>query len=37
METRKNKPYPVNFSHVGLTVPDLEKAIAFYLDVMGFD
>lgn len=28
--------YPINFSHVGLTVPDLEKAIEFYTKVMGW-
>jgi catechol 2,3-dioxygenase-like lactoylglutathione lyase family enzyme len=30
------KAYPVNFSHVGLTVPYLEKAIKFYTEVMGW-
>lgn len=33
---RTTKPYPVNFSHVGITVPNLEAAIAFYIDVMGW-
>ena len=31
-----NKPYPVCFSHVGMTVPDLEQALDFYLNVMGW-
>ncbi len=30
------KPYPRAFSHIGLSVPDLEKAVAFYRDVMGW-
>jgi len=30
------KSYPINFSHIGLTVPDLDKAIQFYTDVMGW-
>lgn len=28
--------YPRSFSHIGLSVPDLEKAVAFYRDVMGW-
>lgn len=28
--------YPICFSHVGHTVPDLEKAIAFYTSAMGW-
>ena len=28
--------YPINFSHIGITVPDLEKAIKFYTEVMGW-
>ena len=31
-----NKPYPRAFSHIGITVPDLEKAIQFYEEVLGF-
>lgn len=27
---------PRTFSHVGLSVPDLDKAVAFYRDVMGW-
>ena len=30
------KIYPVNFSHIGITVPDLEKAVDFYIQVMGW-
>lgn len=29
-------PYPRNFSHIGLSVPDLEKAVQFYADVLGW-
>lgn len=28
--------YPVNFSHVGISVPDIDKAVAFYKDALGF-
>ncbi len=28
--------YPRSFSHIGLTVPDLKKAIKFYSEVMGW-
>jgi len=28
--------YPTNFSHIGLTVPDLDHAIAFYTQAMGW-
>ncbi len=31
-----NPPYPRRFSHIGLSVPDLDKAVAFYTDVMGW-
>ena len=30
------KPYPRTFSHIGITVPDLEQAIDFYTGVMGW-
>ncbi|WP_129044600.1 lactoylglutathione lyase family protein [Companilactobacillus metriopterae] len=30
------KRYPVNFSHVGLSVPDINKAVKFYTEVMGW-
>lgn len=28
--------YPRSFSHIGITVPDLERAVQFYTDVMGW-
>ncbi|TRO63329.1 lactoylglutathione lyase family protein [Christiangramia sabulilitoris] len=28
--------YPRSFSHIGLTVPDIQKAVKFYADVMGW-
>lgn len=28
--------YPRSFSHIGLSVPDLDRAVKFYRDVMGF-
>lgn len=31
-----DKPYPVNFSHFGVTVPDLDEALTFYKDVFGW-
>lgn len=30
------QPTPRTFSHIGLSVPDLDAAVAFYRDVMGF-
>ena len=30
------KTYPRCFSHIGITVPDVEKAVKFYTDVMGW-
>ncbi|KUP07959.1 glyoxalase [Bacillus coahuilensis p1.1.43] len=29
-------PYPRTFSHIGLSVPDIEKAITFYTEVLGW-
>ena len=29
-------PYPRAFSHLGLSVPDLEKAVEFYTEVLGW-
>lgn len=28
--------YPKSFSHIGISVPDLEKAVEFYSEVMGW-
>ena len=30
-----DKTPPVTFSHVGITVPDLDRAVAFYRDALG--
>ncbi len=30
------KPYPKTFSHIGITVPDIQAAVKFYTEVMGF-
>jgi lactoylglutathione lyase family protein len=30
------KTYPKTLSHIGLSVPDLERAVRFYQDVMGW-
>ncbi|MCA1031168.1 lactoylglutathione lyase family protein [Bacillus timonensis] len=30
------KPYPRSFSHIGLSVPDVDKAVAFYTEVLGW-
>jgi lactoylglutathione lyase family protein len=32
----ENKTYPKAFSHIGITVPDLDKAVEFYTKVLGF-
>jgi lactoylglutathione lyase family protein len=32
----ENKIYPKAFSHIGITVPDIEKAVQFYSEVMGW-
>lgn len=31
-----HKTYPRAFSHIGITVPDIDKAVKFYTDVMGW-
>lgn len=31
-----NKNYPKAFSHIGITVPDINKAVEFYSNVMGW-
>tara|TARA_R110001583_G_scaffold35585_2_gene118214 strand:- start:21 stop:533 length:513 start_codon:yes stop_codon:yes gene_type:complete len=33
---KSNKKYPKSFSHIGITVPDIEKAVQFYSEVMGW-
>ncbi|MBM25430.1 MAG: lactoylglutathione lyase family protein [Chloroflexi bacterium] len=30
------KTYPRTFSHIGISVPDLEKAVKFYTEVLGW-
>ena len=30
------KPYPRSFSHIGLSVTDLDAAVKFYTEVMGW-
>jgi lactoylglutathione lyase family protein len=30
------KNYPKSFSHIGITVPDIKKAVKFYSEVMGW-
>jgi lactoylglutathione lyase family protein len=32
----EKKTYPKSFSHIGITVPDIEKAVKFYTEVMGW-
>ena len=32
---KANKNYPKSFSHIGITVPDIQKAVSFYSEVMG--
>jgi lactoylglutathione lyase family protein len=32
----KEIKYPRSFSHIGITVPDIEKAVTFYEEVMGW-
>ncbi|WP_372746500.1 lactoylglutathione lyase family protein [Lutibacter sp.] len=34
MLTKKN--YPKSFSHIGITVPDIKKAVEFYKETMGW-
>lgn len=31
-----NKKYPKSFSHIGITVPDIDEAVKFYAEVMGW-
>lgn len=30
------KTYPKSFSHIGITVPDIQAAVSFYTEVMGW-
>ena len=32
----KENKYPRSFSHIGITVPDIEKAVQFYQETMGW-
>jgi len=32
----KEKNYPRSFSHIGISVPDIKKAVDFYQEVMGW-
>ena len=34
--TKKEQVYPKSFSHIGITVPNLEDAVKFYNDIMGW-
>jgi lactoylglutathione lyase family protein len=31
-----NKNYPKSFSHIGITVPDIHKAVKFYSEILGW-
>lgn len=31
-----HQPFPRTFSHIGLSVPDLDRAVKFYTEVMGW-
>lgn len=33
---KTGKTYPKTFSHIGITVPNIEDAVKFYTEVMGF-
>lgn len=33
---KQSNVYPKSFSHIGITVPNLEKAVEFYSNVMGW-
>jgi lactoylglutathione lyase family protein len=36
MKQSDHQPYPRTFSHIGLSVPDLDRAVKFYTEVMGW-
>ena len=31
-----NQKYPKSFSHIGITVPNIHKAVKFYQEIMGW-
>jgi catechol 2,3-dioxygenase-like lactoylglutathione lyase family enzyme len=31
-----SNPYPRTFSHIGISVPDLDAAVKFYTEVLGW-
>ncbi|MDX1721363.1 MAG: VOC family protein, partial [Salegentibacter mishustinae] len=33
---KKQETYPKSFSHIGITVPNIEEAVRFYSQVMGW-
>ena len=33
---KEQKTYPRTFSHIGITVPDINAAVSFYENVMGW-
>lgn len=35
-QNQTNPVYPKTFSHIGITVPNIEEAVKFYTEVMGF-
>jgi lactoylglutathione lyase family protein len=34
--SKQKQPYPRTFSHIGISVPDLEGAVRFYTEVLGW-
>ncbi|RUM55705.1 MAG: glyoxalase, partial [Marinomonas sp.] len=36
MSVHATTPYPRTFSHIGISVPDLEAAVKFYTEVLGW-
>jgi lactoylglutathione lyase family protein len=36
MKQSGHQPFPRTFSHIGLSVPDLDRAVKFYTEVMGW-
>ena len=35
MKQSDHQPFPRTFSHIGLSVPELDRAVKFYTEVMG--